>query len=76
MVGRLPNRFIGQCSGYFWYLRTVYWFVNGFVYQKVTDFIHKFQKYAFTDSCSNHLTITYNFGKLANLANVILEKRE
>ena len=39
MVRRLPNRLIGECSGYFKSLRMVYLFVNVFVHQNVKDFI-------------------------------------
>ena len=65
MVRRLPNRFIGECSGYFRHLYMVNSFVNAFVHQNVEDFIHKLHKYAFTDSFGNHLTITFSFGNLA-----------
>ena len=41
MVRRLPNRFIGEYTGYFRSLCLVYWFVNAFVHQNVKDFILK-----------------------------------
>ena len=47
-----------------------YWFVNAFVHQNVSDFIHKIKKkYAFTDLFDNYLTTTqtalasWQFGK-------------
>ena len=56
MVRRLPNRFIGECSGYFKCLCMVHGFANAFVHQNVKDFVHKNKKYAFTDSFGYHLT--------------------
>ena len=41
MVRRLPNRFIGKCSGYFRCLYLVYWFVTEFVNQNGKDLVHK-----------------------------------
>ena len=46
-------------------LCVVHWFVNAFVHQCVKISFIKIQKYAFTNSFRNHLTITYRFGQLA-----------
>ena len=64
MVRRLPNSFIGKCSGILgvclcyidlqMHLHIKMW-KNSFI---------KIQKYSFTDSFGNHLTITYSIVKL------------
>ena len=66
MARRLANRFISECSGYFMFV------VCGtlvceciFTSKCVKISFIKIQKYAFTKSFRNHLTITYSFGKLA-----------
>ena len=63
IVRKLPNCFVAKCSGYFKSLYMVDRFMN--VFKQMEDFIHKTQKYAFTDSFSNLIIITNSFGKLA-----------
>ena len=71
MVRRLPNRFIGKCSGYFRCLCVVCWFVNAFVHQNVKDFIHKNSKiciYRFFWKAFNH---HIQLWQVCNLVNVV-----
>ena len=65
VIRRLPNRFIGECSGYFTCLCVVHWFVNAFVHQR------KICIYRFIWQSFNH---HIQFWQVGNLAIVIWNK--